>query len=217
MLGDTTSELQSLIDLTIQSTTPDASFRAILIVLQQAPDSTVIVDALIQIDPTMILERSLRTLAADLLVDADASELSVRWRPVDLETTESNIVPLKADESAPRRSDTTATTFDDIGGLEAVKKQVRRKIINPFQGKNALFDRFKRKAGGGVLMYGPPGCGKTMLARELASECNARFFNIRAADVLDQMVGNAEKQITQIFSTTRAARLATSSKPCQRY
>ncbi len=55
-------------------------------------------------------------------------------------------------------------------------------------------------------MYGPPGCGKTMLARALAFECKATFHNVRAADILDQYVGNAEKKITQIFQDARATR-----------
>jgi transitional endoplasmic reticulum ATPase len=57
--------------------------------------------------------------------------------------------------------------FADVGGLEAVKQQIRRRIIVPFQ-KPTLFARFKRRVGGGILMYGPPGCGKTMLARATA-------------------------------------------------
>jgi hypothetical protein len=55
-------------------------------------------------------------------------------------------------------------TFADVGGLEEEKKQIRRRIILPFQ-KPSLFQKFGRRAGGGVLLYGPPGCGKTLLAR----------------------------------------------------
>ena len=93
--------------------------------------------------------------------------------------------------------------FDDVGGLENVKRQMRRRIINPFL-KKELFSKFKRRAGGGVLMYGPPGCGKTMLARALAHECNASFMNIKAADILDQWQGGAEKNVVSYFEQARA-------------
>jgi len=117
-----------------------------------------------------------------------------------------NVVALRETGPNLRSAAKSNVSFDDIGGLENVKKQVRRRIINPFTGKRALFEKFKRKAGGGVLMYGPPGCGKTMLARALATECNAAFLNVRAADVLDQFVGNAEKEISRIFEHARVDR-----------
>ena len=55
-------------------------------------------------------------------------------------------------------------------------------------------------------MYGPPGCGKTMLARALANECHATFINVRPGDILDQYVGNSEKKISQLFDQARAQR-----------
>lgn len=57
-------------------------------------------------------------------------------------------------------------------------------------------------------MYGPPGCGKTLLARALATECNAEFIEIRAAEVLDMYVGRAEKRIADLFEEARARRPA---------
>jgi len=202
------SDIQSLIDLHLQNPEAEGSFRAVLILLGNVPDSSIVRDALAQIDPATVADGALRDQAAELLDGADHPDLAAKWHPPSPENTASNIVALNRENAAQTLVPKGATgiTFDDIGGLENVKKQVRRKIINPFQNKKALFDRFKRKAGGGVLMYGPPGCGKTMLARALATECNARFYDVRAADVLDQYVGNAEKRIAQIFAEARAAR-----------
>jgi transitional endoplasmic reticulum ATPase len=67
--------------------------------------------------------------------------------------------------------------FKDVGGLSAVKQTIHRKIILPFQ-KPSLFQRFKKRAGGGILFYGPPGCGKTLLARATAGEVNAAFYYV---------------------------------------
>jgi ATP-dependent 26S proteasome regulatory subunit len=92
--------------------------------------------------------------------------------------------------------------FADVGGLDAVKQQIRRRIITPFL-KPSLFDRFKRRAGGGILMYGPPGCGKTLLARATAGECGARFYNVAITDVLDMYIGESERKLHEIFELAR--------------
>lgn len=92
--------------------------------------------------------------------------------------------------------------FSDVGGLDAVKQQIRRKIITPFL-KPSLFERFKRKSGGGILMYGPPGCGKTLLARATAGECGAKFHNVAITDVLDMYIGESERKLHEIFELAR--------------
>ncbi len=93
-------------------------------------------------------------------------------------------------------------SFKDVGGLTAVKKQIEKKIIIPFQ-KPSLFKRFKKKIGGGILLYGPPGCGKTLLARATAGECNASFFNVVISDVLDMYIGESESKLHAIFEEAR--------------
>ncbi|NML43923.1 ATP-binding protein [Ramlibacter sp. G-1-2-2] len=98
-------------------------------------------------------------------------------------------------------------TFADIGGLDDIKEQVRRKIILPFQ-KPSLFQRFRQKAGGGILLYGPPGCGKTLMARATAGECQAAFHNVAIADVLDMYLGESERKLQALFQKARQ------SAPC---
>ncbi|GGY83338.1 hypothetical protein GCM10011613_30280 [Cellvibrio zantedeschiae] len=95
------------------------------------------------------------------------------------------------------------TNFSDVVGLEEVKKQIHKKIILPFQ-KPSLFQRFKKKVGGGILLYGPPGCGKTLLARATAGECKAAFFNIEISDVLDMYIGESEQKLRAIFEKARS-------------
>jgi transitional endoplasmic reticulum ATPase len=92
--------------------------------------------------------------------------------------------------------------FADVGGLEDVKEQIRRKIILPFQ-KPSLFQRFRKRAGGGILLYGPPGCGKTLIARATAGECGAKFHNVAIADVLDMYIGESERKLQAIFDKAR--------------
>ncbi|HSD74716.1 MAG TPA: ATP-binding protein [Steroidobacteraceae bacterium] len=93
-------------------------------------------------------------------------------------------------------------TFADVGGLDDIKKQIHRRIILPFQ-KPSLFQRFRRKAGGGILLYGPPGCGKTLIARATAGECGAHFYNVAVSDILDMYIGESERKLHELFEQAR--------------
>jgi transitional endoplasmic reticulum ATPase len=95
-------------------------------------------------------------------------------------------------------------TFDQVGGLDAVKKAIHRTIVLPFQ-RPDLYERYGRRAGGGVLLYGPPGCGKTLLARATAGECGVPFLNVRMEDVLDPMYGVSERRLHDAFADARAS------------
>lgn len=95
-------------------------------------------------------------------------------------------------------------TFADVGGLEDVKKTIHRTIILPFE-RPDLYRTYGRKMGGGVLLFGPPGCGKTLLARATAGECGLPFHNIRIEDILDPWLGMSERNLHDRFEAARAA------------
>ncbi len=199
-------EIEQLRSLAAGSPGVDGLLQAMLVLLENASDSAVVIGALEGLDPGAYDNTKLRARVSALLADAGRPDLAALW--TEPEPVQDNVVAFAAQARtavpvAPRKGPTIS--FDDIGGLENVKTQVRRKIINPFLNRG-LFQKFRRKAGGGVLMYGPPGCGKTMLARALAHECEARFVEVRAADVLDQYVGLAEKRIAGLFAEARASR-----------
>lgn len=92
--------------------------------------------------------------------------------------------------------------FSDVGGLDALKETIRRKVILP-RLKPSLFERFRKKAGGGVLLYGPPGCGKTLIARATAGECDAAFLSVGIADILNMYVGESEQRLRAVFEAAR--------------
>ncbi len=92
--------------------------------------------------------------------------------------------------------------FADVGGLENIKKEIDLKIIKPLENPD-LFAAYGKKIGGGILLYGPPGCGKTFLAKATAGEINAGFINVSLNDILDMWHGNSEKNLHNIFSKAR--------------
>lgn len=99
------------------------------------------------------------------------------------------------------------TRFMHIAGMDDLKKSIRLQIIEPFLNPG-LFAKFRKKAGGGILLYGPPGCGKTMLARAVANECNASFLAIGISEILTQWLGESERNLALMFEKARA------QKPC---
>ncbi|MCP3981155.1 MAG: ATP-binding protein [bacterium] len=92
--------------------------------------------------------------------------------------------------------------FSDVVGMQDLKKILKLKIVEPFVNPG-LFQRFKKRSGGGVLLYGPPGCGKTMMARAIATECKANFNAVGISDVLSMWMGQSEQNLAGVFEKAR--------------
>ncbi len=96
-------------------------------------------------------------------------------------------------------------SFNDVGGMDKVKEEIRLKIIHPLQHPD-LYKAYGKPIGGGILMYGPPGCGKTHLARATAGEIKAGFIAVGINDVLDMWIGNSERNLHHLFEQARRNR-----------
>jgi SpoVK/Ycf46/Vps4 family AAA+-type ATPase len=90
----------------------------------------------------------------------------------------------------------------DVGGMEHVKQRLELSFLGPIRNPQ-LASAFGATAGGGLLLYGPPGCGKTFIARAVAGEIGARFSEFGVADVLDMWTGSSERNLAQIFAAAR--------------
>ncbi len=93
-------------------------------------------------------------------------------------------------------------TLKDVAGMEAVKRRLNLNFLAPMRDPK-LRQHFKKKLRGGLLLYGPPGCGKTYIARAAAGELGAKFISVGISDVLDMWLGNSEKNMHEIFQMAR--------------
>lgn len=98
-------------------------------------------------------------------------------------------------------------SFEQVGGMDKIKEEIRLKIIYPLQHPE-IYKAYGKKIGGGILLYGPPGCGKTHLARATAGEIQSSFLPVGISEILDMYIGQSERNLHAIFQKARAM------KPC---
>ncbi len=94
--------------------------------------------------------------------------------------------------------------WDDIGGLDDVKQQLREAVEWPLKHPE-VFEKMGIRPPKGILLFGPPGCGKTLLAKAVATESGANFIAVRGPEILSKWVGESEKAIREIFRKARQA------------
>jgi len=123
--------------------------------------------------------RDLGDLAAPMFLDGDAELTEPAY---DLETSSIRLV--------------------DVGGMIEVKKRLEAAFLAPMRNPE-LRRLYGKSLKGGLLLYGPPGCGKTFLAKAIAGELGAAFFSVTLADVLDMYIGQSERNLSEIFATAR--------------
>jgi len=95
-------------------------------------------------------------------------------------------------------------TWEDIGGLEGVKRELKETVQYPVEHPEK-FKKFGMSPSKGVLFYGPPGCGKTLLAKAIANECQANFISIKGPELLTMWFGESEANVREIFDKARQA------------
>uniref|UniRef100_A0AAQ6A6G8 Transitional endoplasmic reticulum ATPase n=1 Tax=Amphiprion ocellaris TaxID=80972 RepID=A0AAQ6A6G8_AMPOC len=95
-------------------------------------------------------------------------------------------------------------TWEDIGGLDDVKRELQELVQYPVEHPDK-FLKFGMTPSKGVLFYGPPGCGKTLLAKAIANECQANFISIKGPELLTMWFGESEANVREIFDKARQA------------
>eukprot|EP00980_Cylindrotheca_fusiformis_P026439 scaffold16171_cov116-Cylindrotheca_fusiformis.AAC.1 len=96
------------------------------------------------------------------------------------------------------------TKWADIGGLEETKRELQEMVRYPIEHRH-LFERFGMQASRGVLFYGPPGCGKTLMAKAIANESGANFISVKGPELLNAWFGGSEANVRELFDKARSA------------
>jgi AAA+ superfamily predicted ATPase len=109
-------------------------------------------------------------------------------------------------DDAPRwETERPEVTLGDVKGMEEVKRRLNLAFLGPMRNPD-LQKLYGKSLRGGLLLYGPPGCGKTFLARAVAGELGARFLSVGLTDVIDMWIGQSEKNLHEIFESARRHR-----------
>lgn len=123
-------------------------------------------------------------------------------KPAKPGETKLRVVGGRDSGGAEVESENPTLKLDDVGGMEQVKRRLQLSFLGPLQNP-ALMSAYGKSVGGGLLLYGPPGCGKTFIARALAGELGAKFINVGLSDVLDMYLGESERRLHELFENAR--------------
>ena len=125
-------------------------------------------------------------------------------RPTPAGSAEPEAVPVSAepDNRGWWEVEVSGVTLADVGGMEDVKRRLHVALIGPMRNPE-LRQAYKKSLRGGLMLYGPPGCGKTFIARATAGELGAKFLSVGLAEVLDMWLGASERHVQEIFNTAR--------------
>jgi SpoVK/Ycf46/Vps4 family AAA+-type ATPase len=192
-----------LAELLIRADRRPEAIGYLAVALQQAPDST---------EAQGLMARA---LTAGTVGEPEAAETppeGVDWRAYESEFADSvpprfaraddEPDPVTGDDDRTVDVETSAVRLADVGGMTDVKKRLELAFLAPLR-NDKLRSLYGKSLRGGLLLYGPPGCGKTFLARAVAGEMGARFATVSLVDVLNMWIGQSEQNLHEIFQAAR--------------
>ena len=143
----------------------------------------------------------------EMLPEGETAGLSWDFDLSRLRQTSEGILANEGDKNAPERfeNENPGITLKDVAGMEAVKRRLHVAFLGPMQNPQ-LRAMYGKSLRGGLLLYGPPGCGKTFIARATAGELGAGFISVGLSDVLDMYIGQSERNLHELFEQARRHR-----------
>eukprot|EP01035_Chromulina_nebulosa_P016889 gene16889-22377_t len=141
------------------------------------------------------------------LIDVDADSIDVEiLNSIEITNDHLRYAMSVTNPSALRENvvEVPNVSWEDVGGLEDVKRELYETVQYPIEHADK-FTKFGMQASKGVLFYGPPGCGKTLLAKAIANECGANFISIKGPELLTMWFGESEANVRELFDKARAA------------
>lgn len=141
------------------------------------------------------------------LIDIDEDEIDVAILEAMVVTNEHFKFSLGTVNPASLRETVVqvpTTKWEDIGGLEETKKLLQEMILFPIDHPEK-YAKFGMTPSKGVLFYGPPGCGKTLMAKAVANECSSNFISVKGPELLTMWFGESESNVREVFDKARQA------------
>jgi ribosome biogenesis ATPase len=134
---------------------------------------------------------------------------NIDWAQITITMSHFTLAVSKTQPASKREGFTTIpdTNWSHVGALHEIRKKLEMSIIGPIK-QPELFAKVGIKPAAGILLWGPPGCGKTLVAKAVANESKANFISIKGPELLNKYVGESERAVRQVFTRARA------SAPC---
>ncbi|KAF9449756.1 AAA-domain-containing protein [Macrolepiota fuliginosa MF-IS2] len=178
----------------------------------QTPTATTATTTIIKSTPTSQRTLSFPTTPGSIahFLNAHPSPLtSTQLSPLCITSSDFYLALKHVQPSSKREGFATVpdVTWSDVGALHGVREELHMAIVQPIK-RPEVFMKVGISAACGVLLWGPPGCGKTLLAKAVANESRANFISVKGPELLNKYVGESERAVRQVFSRARA------SSPC---
>ncbi len=170
-------------------------------ILQAIPESNEFFEA---ISDFQDLGKTLQKAFDNLITTEEYAQLENDLSGIDTAIT-SMVYSNKTQEPtlAEKNEKNNAIKLSDVQGLEEVKEKLRNNVVLAIK-RPDLFAKYKKKRGSAILLYGPPGCGKTLLVRALAGETGSKLITAKLHELMDCWVGETEKNVHRLFADARA-------------
>lgn len=138
------------------------------------------------------------------LIDIDDQPSKGKRTPAEEGSTRERLRVVHAGDAIEEewRAERPSVTLDNVAGMDAVKRRLNVAFLGPLRNPD-LRRIYGKSLRGGLLLFGPPGCGKTFIARAMAGELGAQFISVGLSDVLDMWLGESERKLHEIFATAR--------------
>ena len=161
-------------------------------------------DGYMPADLVLLVSRARSQALTRFIANSEASDTNLTMTKADLESALRNFTPSSLRNITLMHS---TTTFSAIGGLHATRKTLLETLLYPTK-YAPVFAKSPLRLRSGLLLYGYPGCGKTLLASAVAGECNLNFISVKGPEILNKYIGASEKSVRDLFERAQAA------KPC---
>jgi AAA+ superfamily predicted ATPase len=219
-MGNLIDSLRAAADASPEDAPLRLHLAELLLQAKQPAEALQEVGQVLRIDPTSVPARALIEQVQRQMTDASANPgptkdeadggSGIDWRGLERDLGV-NVPPMFVESGAGSAKPSEVPAWDvepeeitlaDVGGLEAVKERLEVAFLAPLRNPE-LRKLYRKQLRGGLMLYGPPGCGKSFIARALAGELQAGFMSVSINDVLDMYLGVSEKNLHEIFRTAR--------------